>query len=213
MSKGGPLPFPLGQTYFGGSNIDAAGAAGILGNEYVVSDKEFGLQSTGRDVTVRIVRNTAQQASVGVALLPNLGVHYDTAQLYGTSVSNGNGIALQNAQSYLPSSPVGIVDPLLGAAGVLYGDIFYIVVQGPVLCKSAQTVSANIAVGDLVQAFSAATTAATTAAGRFTSIQALTQGATTPSEALVALWGRAMSACTTSETQTLKLIDLRRTFG
>jgi len=82
MGASNNLPFPIGNTFFQGGTVDSTAANGILGNEYWVSDKDFGL-NTGRMVKVRVVRNTNTNA-----LLPKLGVRYDIAQKYGTALGS-----------------------------------------------------------------------------------------------------------------------------
>jgi hypothetical protein len=106
----------------------------------------------------------------------------------------------------------GVVDDFLPAAGVRTGDVFILIVKGPVLALLSRTAAETvISEGDVIYSASAATSGATTAGrfkawnGTFSATQT-TDG--TAGRIVMNRMGRAMSACTTAHTGQARLVDL-----
>lgn len=197
-------PFPLGKTFYDGGSIDTNDLKGghLLGMvcEHLNLESAVGVQKklSEAPLTSILVRNNS-----GVALLPKRLVVWETR--FKTVDGYSSSTAIEVA---------GVVDPFLPAAGVPNGDIFHLLVDGPVLIKSQLSAlpAGGVSVGDLVYAITAATSQATTA-GRFTpwggtfSITQTTDG--TAGKVIRNAIGRAMSALTSGNTDTDTLIDLQ----
>jgi hypothetical protein len=114
--------------------VDPVGGAQLEGTEWVFEDKDYSLGTgmtalsrTGRPVRVRVVRNKS-----GGVLLPKRAVKPGTAnraayagQVSGYAATVGTDVV------------AGVVDEFLPAAGVVDGDLFYIVVEGPGMVTTA----------------------------------------------------------------------------
>ena len=196
-------PFPLGKTFYDGGTIDTNDLKGghLLGMrcEHLNLSDVSGVQpklSEAPLISV-LVRNNA-----GIALEPKRLVVWETR--------------FKSVDGYSSTTAVevaGVVDPFLPSTGVPNGDIFHLLVDGPVLIKSQlSTLGANVSAGDLLYAITAATSQATTA-GRFTawggtfSLTQTTDG--TEANVIRNAIGRAMSALTTGNTNTDTLVDLQ----
>ncbi len=183
------MPFKRGATY---GTTDTSVGKQYEGKIYVHEDQAYG---TGLFVTVRVCRNNS-----GAALQPRRAVKFN--------LTAGVGFSDVAGYSSVTAEKSGVVDDLiLGTAGVPAGDLFYVVVGGPCLAKTSSQAGAenSIAVGDGLHATTGATTGATTA-GRVG--EALFTGATAVLAGQICnVVGRAMSAMTTSQTNTDILLN------
>jgi len=214
MARNENPPVARGKTYFDGATISAQDVTDtnyLLGKEWVFEDVDYSVSGakvlrSGRQVTCRLVRNVS-----GGALLPKRVVAYDTSAglRFGDSV---DGYTTTTAEDY-----AGVVDEFLPAAGVPDDDIFWIVVEGPTLCLTDIEAAAGnvISVGDRLTALTAVTSGATTA-GRV-KVQGALSAATSGVVDFTALFdearnviGRALSAKTTSNTDSSILVDVTR---
>lgn len=195
---------PIGGTYFGGNTPDSTSGAHLEGSEVEIELRnmatnpapDYGVHAGGR-VRLMAVRNVS-----GINLLPGRLVCFkNTSGLYGSQV---DGYPTTTAAQF-----AGVVDPFLPAAGVANNDIFWIVIAGPVLCLSPLTGNGdNVwSGGDALVAITAATSQCTTA-GRLIA-QDLTGATALLANQVQNKVGRAMSACTTAETNTSKLVYIR----
>ena len=107
----------------------------------------------------------------------------------------------------------GIVDEFFAPAGVPDGEMFWLVVKGPVLAKMPlSNLASDVAVGDWLYCITAATTGATTA-GRITrhvgtwTAAETTDGTAVKDAAFRRLIGQALSAKLTSDTNADILVD------
>ncbi len=183
------LPFNRGATY---GVTDTTLATQYIGKEYIHEDKTYG---SGKFVKVRICRNNSGQVL--------LGKRAAKFNLVAGSVSDVDVAGYCD----VTAERAYIIDDLLPPAGVPNGDLFYVVLEGPVLGRTSLIAAdANaFAVGDYLHAQTAVTTGATTA-GRVGA--ALLTGATSVLGLnLLNIVGRAMSAKTTANTNVDVLID------
>lgn len=146
---------------------------------------------TGRQVTVRVVRNTSGAVQLGKRIV--------RAELDGyETVGRSSGYA----RTTLEGNILGASDPYLDSNGVAADDLYLVVVEGPttVLTPDTGTGMIDIAVGDsLIAATAAASTNAT--AGRIRGLTLAGQTAATDAfNAAMNCIGRALSARTTAET-------------
>lgn len=209
-------PFGLGKTYYGESEtIDVSSSYANVNGVHLEGRPAYhndsGIPSGGgialsrsSDVRkTRIVRNCS-----GVTLKGGMLAYYSVP---GKRVG---GLGYLTAQKI-----AGVVDPSLGTTGVRDGDLFHLVVDGAVLCKTPVApgdIPINIAVGDNVFALTAATSGATTA-GRIRLSPASHAAAETTDTAnsLYAgnffrnVVGVAMSAATSANTNSDLLVDVR----
>lgn len=210
------LPFPRGSTFYAGRTPDGNAYEGIQleGQEYWCQDLDFTnasggmvLQRSKKPVKVKVVRNVS-----GVTLTRKLLVKYKTTHV-GRRV---DGYA--TGQAAAPGNDKGWpVDEFLPSGGVVNGDLFYIVVQGPAMTKTAlDAVEGNVInQGErvMVQATAAGTTGTT--AGRIsqailinhTDLDATSFEQNARQLSLNVL-GVAMTAATTSNTDTDILVDV-----
>ena len=116
---------------------------------------------------------------------------------------------------------VGVINDQLNSSGCRHGDMCWVIVEGPNLCYSGNTEGDAYSIGDFIYAKTAASSTANTIGGTTADDggkheardASLTCTATESTNGLLARivvnrWGRALSACTTAETNTLKLVDL-----
>lgn len=108
----------------------------------------------------------------------------------------------------------GVVDDTIGSNGVVPGDLFWLLREGPALCHPSLAANAEnvISVDDMLIALTAVTSGATTA-GRVVSWNALTSTAAQATDGTAARRtfnriGRALSARTTAQTTSDVLVDL-----
>lgn len=194
------LPFPRGTTQTDGMDEFA-------GKEYLVEDVDLSssynpgrTKRTKRFVRLRLVKNTA-----AIALRPMRSVSFKAATLK----AEVDGYTTTTAANW-----AGIVDEWLPAAGVPVNDYFYIAVGGPtrVLTDIASGAN-NVWTEDstILVALTAATSGATTA-GRvypqdLTGSSSITDYSTIANQVQNRI-GIALSASTTAETNSGKLVDL-----
>lgn len=187
------LPFQRGSTAFSGvTTIGSTDLAHLEGMEFVVPDTQY---ATGEDVRLRIVRNTTGAAITGG----------------GRLVTFAN-FRLRAADGYCDTT-LEFTRPVDDAYGTTFSiaanDLFYIVVSGPCLIYTAHSADAAnvLTVGDFVQGATAATSGATTA-GRMENATFAITGNTAPNliKQVNAVIGRALTARTTANTNTLTLV-------
>jgi len=197
-------PIKRGQTYYGG-NVPTSTywkeTAMIEGLEAVFEDTapatargQVLVKRSGRPVKCRLVRN----ASAGsLNLLPQMMVTYLADYQFKRVAGN---VRLDAAEC------AGVVDEHLPAAGVVVGDLFWIVYDGPTLVKASLD-STEVAAGDMLVGLTAATSGATTS-GRVCSY-AVTSDTTTMSPRMTNRVGWAVSARTAAETNKAILANIR----
>lgn len=204
-------PFDRGQTWFGGDSnrVETTQSAYLEGMEWVFDDLDltstpnFRVARTHQKVRCRIVRNAS-----GIALLPKRLAKFKTSGIYGNQV---DGYAIASAAS-MPDKGYPI-DEWLPSTGVISNDLFWLVMEGPAMViTTLAALTISISVGDGVVAATAATSQATTA-GRVFGQDFVSSGATngiTLAANLQNAVGRAMSAATTSETNSSILVNVGR---
>lgn len=215
MSRENSQLFGRGETAYGPDNtIDSNNLkyANWLGQEKVFEDIDFSASGavkthrSGEKVCCRAVRNTS-----GVALLPKELVQLDTAG------QNAIGRGVNDSQHCYP------VDEFLPSAGVRDDDVFYVVVEGPAMCRAPHTgggFNGDIVAGDMLH--SVTTTAGSTQTGttteggrvaKFSTVAATTVAQFNGLLAFVKNWvGTALTARTTGNTGTDILVDVRRRY-
>lgn len=201
-------PFQRGSTFYNGETIvtppsgDFLGGYNLEGLEYTWQDSELpgGGYGTGLLVRCRVVRN-----STGGPVLPGQLVSLNAtsraidnaAVLPGT---NADSIARTTATHGYPA------DEFLPAAGVPNGDLFYVVVGGPCLMKTAQSGTVTLAVDQKVVG---GTMAGTTSADAGAIVAQDTSGATSALATQIQnAVGRAMSACSSNGTGQPVLVNV-----
>lgn len=177
------LDFEKGQTFFGGTVPSGVTIpAGLLGKRVVALDSRYG---TGRPITMVAIKNSS-----GIALLPGRVAKLKLSAPYLTEV---------DGYTMSPQENGVIIDDQLPSAGVANGDIFWGIMEGPVVVSTPlQTFpTGDIAIGDLISAYTAATSQGTSA-GRAIKTYAVTTNSSTELEFLVkrnyAIMGVAASA-------------------
>jgi hypothetical protein len=197
-------PFPRGSTWYGGATPDTS--------NYGVSTKVEGVEvwfdntvpgaspnnvrtiRNAKKVKCRAVRNVS-----GVNLLPGFAVVCQTTirtRVDGYSITDFGTVA-------------GVVDDHLPTAGVVNGDIFWLIVQGECLMKTGKSADVtNVwTAGDNVIALAAAASTHSTTAGRVVPFIA-TSNATFIGSAAINRIGKALSAKTTANTNADLLVDV-----
>lgn len=180
------LPWFRGDTYGAGAITPNTGGANLLGKLYFQEDPYY---NTGMYIRLRVCRNDS-----GIALLPGRAVVFNKTAGLGWYSVGGYCTA--------PGALTGIVDEKLPPGGVAAGDLFYVVVGGPVLATLPPG-GATVAVGDYLWAATGAASTAGTDSGRLADAQALLTGLTVTGEQLLQVFGNAMSsAASTGATTT-----------
>lgn len=212
MARNENLPFDRGS-YAEDGSINAVDAndpveANLEGKEYLVEDVDISdplnvKARSGFYVRIRAVRNIS-----GIALLPKRLVQFSlvAGDAYPSKVI---GYAALDAQH------TAVVDEYLPSAGVPNNCLFWVVVGGPTLCLTAMASAIAISIGQVVVALTAAASTGTTA-GRVTlqntTLTSVTAAANFDASGLANQiqnrLGRAMSAATTSQTNTGILINV-----
>lgn len=209
-------PFPRGGTWNPNCASTSTDGQEYEGREYWFDDLNYASTASvkprrsNRQVKCRVVRNACTTAAAGEPTTGNLqpkriGVfkNDNTATKINGYCAFGITTAPANMLQPVP------IDEFLPVAGVVPGDLFYVVVEGPAIVTTGLSMgpSLDIAVGDVVVAKTAVTSGATTS-GRLES--ALYTGNGT-SQGLV--WtalnniGRALSACTSGATSATVSVD------
>lgn len=196
----GGLP-PLGKTFFEGSapsvttqTIRLEGVQKSFQDLSVSTGTGAKVPRSGRFRVARLVRNAS-----GITLQGKRLVSWQSGYR-GTRVDGY--VRTSNAEA------AGVVDDQLPTSGVVNNDLFWLIIKGPCLIKTALEANANnvLVDGDIAVALTAATSQATTS-GRF--IALASSAATTQSgAALLNAIGRVMTARTTANTNTDTLVDL-----
>jgi hypothetical protein len=155
---------------------------------------------SGGTQTCRLVRNVS-----GIALLPKRAVTWKAAYRNRRVDGYAEVTACEVA---------GIVDEHLPSAGCPTNDLFWLVVDGPVLCTMPASQIADVAEGDVLFATTAAASTYSTTSGRVQPWTSLTSTSTATTDGTQAGYilnaiGRAMSAKNSSSTNGDLLVDLR----
>jgi len=200
MGKLDDLPFSRGATWFGGSFIpttppepgDMPGGWNLEGKEYMHEDVTYG---SGYLVRVRAVRNvgTANLLPGQLVSVSSLVGYYSEVVLPGTNPAVPTTVL--NTYSF-------VVDEFLPPAGVVPGDLFWLVVYGPAMCKNTTDGTATLSELQKVGSCSAASVTSVDAG----CIQGITAGDTALiySNAV----GRALAAVTAGGTGVQVLVGV-----
>lgn len=191
-------PFNLGETYKGkdadGNLLNPTWLGAVFEFQY---GSRTAISRGGKNrKSARTIKAIATRNTSGIALLPKRVVQFETT----AGLSNLHSVA--GYCTVFAGAHNAIVDDSLPSGGVADDDIFWAIVQGPVLCLVPMVGSSfngtDIAVGDKLIACTAATSQATSA-GRVTNktFSSVTAGVF---DAAVNLIGTALSARTTGET-------------
>ena len=183
------LPFKRGTS-------TAQDLSALIGNEYSAVDKDY---LTNREIRLRLVKNGST-----LALAPKKCVRFQKSGTYQTVV---DGYTAVNAEVI-----AGVVDDQIPSGStVAVSSYFYVVVNGPSLCLTADTAASNVnnvAVGDKVVAATAAASTQTTDAGAVAG-RALGVTYTGAADQIENALGRAATARGTTVTATDILVILR----
>jgi hypothetical protein len=200
------LPFPRGSTAFGGTPDNSTYGNHLLGQEFCQVDTIYG---TGRFVWLRAVRNLIGTPKPAV-FAKTLAIMDPT----GTTITGVTNLDAQGAGGVTGEyGPIAPVDELLTSAGCAYQDICYVVVEGPALCLTAMSNTADnvINVGDWVNAQTYNTTTGAVTTGGRIKTRLLTSSVTVQTTESEGVFGRAMSSIATSgQTNTGVLVDVFR---
>ena len=155
MARDEAPPFARGETFYNGVTKESifTDPLNYLGKEYVFEvnsqDSTQGYptsnDTSGRLIRVRVVQNVS-----GQALLPKRVARYKKTAPVKTQV---DGYVFQ-----VSDLVAGVIDEFLPAAGVANGDLFYLVVEGPTIAKSAVAGSVAFAIGDKLYALAGTST-------------------------------------------------------
>lgn len=217
MSTNTPALFDRGETLYGptatidtttpdyGGSVNLEGISATF--DYI--DPSNPTRKTGRKQHAICVRNTS-----GITLMRRLAVTWSTT-------AGERGKRVKGYSCVTAAEIAGYVDDRLGTGGVRNGDMFWLIVKGPVLALTPLAGDATnvVSAGDILFAATAAastavTTGATTAdeAGGFTIDDGtFSQTETTNGvlrNTLRNSFAVALSAATTANTKTSLLIDL-----
>ena len=193
--------FERGQTYNGPNKTLSSSYGQSVGIEgHVKSFKDMAIATTSgvrtkrsdRTVKCIAVRNTS-----GFTLLPKRLVAWE-AGYEGKRVA---GYARTTSERV-----AGVVDEHLSSAGVRDEDVFWLQVSGPTMCLMPVGATIDVAAGDFMECLTAATTNCTTA-GRPRPLP-VTSNQTEIKAQILNTIGRAMSAVSSSSTNTNVLVDL-----
>lgn len=215
MSRDNSQLFGRGETAYGpDATIDSNSLkyANWPGQEKAFEDLDYSAAGVKTHRTAQLVYCRAVRNTSGVALLPKEYVQLNAA---GTEAT---GRVVNDAQHGYP------VDEFLPSAGVRANDVFYVVVEGPAMMRTAYTGAefggSDIAVGDMLH--SVTTTAGSTQTGTTTEGGRVakwnTVAATTVAQFNALLdfarnWvGTALTAKTTGNTNADILVDVRRRY-
>jgi len=161
MARDENMPFPLGQTYFGGDStlIDVNAGTNLEGQEYSIEDDDLSngtiganVNRSGRRRKVRVVRNV----SAAALLAGQIAKMSITGTLKGNMVGQVTGLVASAADKGFP------VDEFLGTNGCLVNDMCYVVIDGLATVKTDSAGTTTLVVGQV--AVPGATTAGTVVA-------------------------------------------------
>lgn len=202
-------PFERGATWYGTGAVISTPASGDYDGGFQMEGKDYewedsmlpnGGYGTGLPVRCRVVRN-----STGANILPGQLVSLNalTRVLDSATVlpgTNADTIARTTAAHSFPA------DEFLPAAGVQNGDLFWVVISGPCLVKTANSGTVTLSVDQKVVC---GTMAGTTSADAGNIVAQDTSGATTPlANQIQNAVGRAMSSCSSNGTGTPILVNV-----
>lgn len=196
--------FGRGKTFYGGQTINTSDYGASVQLEGITTiftnrapPSSYGVQAIrdSQDTHAICVRNVS-----GINLTP------------GRIVTFTSGYRNRRVGGYTTLDWVrgdGVVDDHLPSTGVVNGDLFWLIVEGPCLMKTGLAGDALnvISDGDRLAALTAATSQATTA-GRVQSFVATTN-VTNAISGVLNVVGFAMSAMTTAQTNSNVLVDVR----
>lgn len=213
MSVTSALQVELSQTFYGpDQTIDTSDYAGINleGQSKVVKDLDPDDTLKLRSAKIRkavLMRNVS-----GVTLYKGMAV---------SPQAGYEGKRFDGLTEVAAARCAGVINDQLNAAGVRNGDMCLVITEGPNLCYSGNTEGDAYSAGDFVYAKTAASSTANTVGGTTADDggkivardSSLTCSAAESTDGTLAKivkngLGRALSACTTAETNTLKLVDL-----
>lgn len=201
MARNEAPPFERGNTFVNGeytiSSTDLPGQ-NIEGKEYVFEDLDYSASGAKAARTNHYVHCVAVRNMATFAIRPKAVV---TGLLTaGVNFARTGGMCRVTAEAVL-----GVADEFLPSTGCLQYDLFWCVVHGPSMVLSPlSNTSADIAVGNVLVALTAATSGATTS-GRPTN-QDLTGATAVLGEQVMNKIGRAMSLNSTNSTNANVLI-------
>lgn len=231
MAKHEDLPFPLGTTFFDGGTADTTSSVplNLEGKEYETEDINVAPATYSSTKTlrtaylkrVRIMRNVSGVALVGGYLCAPQEGGTDGRYFLGRT----NGYATVGGAVPTQCIPAYGIDEWLPSAGCANNDLFYATVDGPFLGVSSSTAAdilglsnsgaaQPVQVGDILYAASAAASTNTTNLSTATCgrIANLTGTTTAAGNAITGFFqiinriGRALSALTTTQTNTSLLM-------
>lgn len=198
-------PFTRGKTYMDGVTIDTSNvpttlpALNLEGKEWVFEDNDpnTGLNRTNHKVTCRIIRNYA-----AFNILPGRCVAPYVTNA-GLCQSQTGGYTTTTAADFL-----GVADEYMSAAGCPQYDLFWAVVDGPsnVLSDIAAAAGNVIGLNARVVALTAVTNGAITAGRVAAQALAATTLLLADASQIQNVIGRALTAITTANTNTLLLV-------
>jgi len=199
-------PFNRGETYGGQSPatpVAVTDGQNYEGAEWYFNDLDFraGIVGAKPARTNRLVRCRCVRNVSGVNLLPK--------RLAALQVAGADGRFNEGRVDGYVNVVSGRgfpIDEFLPATGVVNNDLFWIVIEGPAVCRTSLASITALAVGDPVGAATGATSQSTTA-GR---VDASATGGATAAlfNACVNLVGHALSALTAAQTDTDLLVDV-----
>lgn len=195
-------PWGRGATFFNGGTTDATSGAQHEGHRYWFVDHDLSAPGPAKVRSNRLVQCMIVRNVSGINLLPKRIASLKASGL--NFLGQVDGYATTSAAMGYP------IDEWLPAAGVPQNDLFYVVVDGPamVLTDLASGANNNITVGTVLVALTAVTSQSTTAGRVYP--QDLT-GATAPlGNQVQNRLGFALSAQTTTQTNSSLLIDVRK---
>ncbi len=204
MARDDAPPFERGSTAANGVTIDSNDLIlpNLEGKEWVFEDLDYTATTVGARParTNQKVRCRAVRNSSGAALLPKRLVTFKAGDW-----GKVDGYAEVN-----PEGPCFPVDEWLPAAGVPSNDLFWIVVEGPatVLTGLAADATNVINQNDQLVNLTAVTSGATTAGRAGPAI--LTGLAVTLAPNMLNIFGRALSARTTGNTNSDVLVEITK---
>lgn len=204
--------FGLGKTYYGvdgtintsdyGRSVELEGSVRTFADYSSISSSGgVSVKRSNRTVTAILVRNVAT-----VALLPKRGVRWKAGSR-GKRVDGYSNVSYSTSKL---TTLAGIVDPHLPAAGVRVGDLFWLIVSGPVLAKMTTSQGiASITEGLELHAKTLATSTGATDDGAV-DLAVVSSADTTVAPAMLrSVIGCAISAVTSQSTGRDILIDLQ----
>lgn len=153
------------------------------------------VQRSDRVQTAMVVRNVS-----GISLVPKRLVKWK---------SGYRGRRVDGYCNVDNEEVAGVVDEMLPSSGVRNYDLFWLQVGGPAMCTTAKDADAHnvISEGSALLAQTAAASTAATTSGRVQPLVASTH-ATQAVAQMLGIFGRAMSAKTTANTDADILVDL-----